>query len=651
MEEEHGPLASAAPTTRNIGGGLEVSLLREYVEELEAKQLHITQQAELCRAENQVRDKDQADVYYYLNKKLDDNYDVIHTLEEQIIREQSEREISEKEYEQAIEALQGKMAADESRYKSRLLELENKLEQVREYMGQKDEFLGQVEELTGTIQKDKADFAQRYEDLDKARIQEKQQLRNDFNLEMESVKRHHKADIDSKLSDKAKKSKILNTMYKKELKYQTLQAEEVLVHDSAVTARDRARRTEMDLSKGMEEELQKKLVEYQRTIRSLNKRISEDSGKIQDTSAEDAANKKYDQKCIEYDALLAALEEHKLEAKAETERSGKIWKVLMEHYYDFQKRGVRRPLNKLEIEANPERFVTELLFGAFEANPARFRKAIKKHLGGTGAQTGGSFFSEDNNGNESSELNDDSMSLLPDEQKWWSTQNTSYIAPSSADFAVVDNSSRTGGSGFSLPNSTRGAGMYSSSKSAGGGPKAVSLRNACVQTDESSFVQVPTSQSQMGSVDENELSVGVREAGSATLSPSPSIASSNFVIDSFSAPNLKYAGHGSGVLSSNGGSLFMDNFAGASVDGGIGIGGNMLRRHGHNSRSHNAVNFTRKGKKVHKKKLILPRLNHLSTPPTPQTDFSLTGQPMSSKNNNLSGNNSNISISITRKPK
>ena len=377
------------------------------------------------------------------------------------------------------------------------------------------------------------------------------------------------------------------------------------MHDKLVAEQDRARRTEMELSKGMELELQNKLVEYQRTIKTLNKRLEEDKGKLSDTAAQDELEKRYEEKCAEYDSLLADFNNLKNEATEERDRHGKIWALLMNHYYDRQKRGVRKPLNKIDIEANPERFVVELLFGAFEANPARFKKAVRRQLGGGtgGSSAGGSYFS-DGQPQQGDDLHDESMSVLPEDQKWWSTQNSAYVTSSnSPDFAVVKTNpnSNSNANGFSVPSSRASRGMYSS-KSAEG-PKIKTSRNISTQTDEAL------------------LSAANRMSGDA-LGDAISIASSNFVIDSFSVPNLQSGG--SGFLSSPGGSCFLDNFGGASVD--RGIGGNMLRKNV-NSRSYDAANFIRKKKVA--KKIILPRMDHLPKSSTPQTDFAISGQPIS----------------------
>lgn len=50
--------------------------------------------------------EDQGDVYYYLHKKLDDNYDVISDLERQLMIETADREKAEKEYSTQIEELE-----------------------------------------------------------------------------------------------------------------------------------------------------------------------------------------------------------------------------------------------------------------------------------------------------------------------------------------------------------------------------------------------------------------------------------------------------------------------------------------------------------------------------------------------------------------
>ena len=362
---------------------------------------------------------------------------------------------------------------------------------------------------------------------------------------------------------------------------------------------DRVRRAEVDLSRGMEKELQKKLVQYQRTIRSLNQQIEEDKSRCQDRSAKEELNQKYLEKCEECDDLKIELEKVKAEAISDKERYGTIWKILMNYYYDYQRRGVRRPLNKIEIEKNPERFVVELLFGVFEAHPSRFRKAIKKNLGGSANQRSRSFFAADT---DTDDLHDESISILPEDQKWWSTQNAAYLSSKSPDFEVLQEPIRSASmstisAGAVNTNSRRS----STSKSAGVAP--ASFKNASSQTIESSF------STDMNPVEE-----------------STSITSSNFVIDSFSAPNLKSGG--SGMLSSSGRSMFCDNFGVESVDRRM-IGGNKLKKYT-NRRRDDPIKFAHQ-KRVHKK-VTLPKLNNLSDAPvTHDVSLGISGAACATK--------------------
>lgn len=67
---------------------------------------------------------DQSDVYYYLHKRLDDNYDVISALERQLVVEATDREKAEMEYERQIEKLHHRRDEELAPLKEKLAALE-----------------------------------------------------------------------------------------------------------------------------------------------------------------------------------------------------------------------------------------------------------------------------------------------------------------------------------------------------------------------------------------------------------------------------------------------------------------------------------------------------------------------------------------------
>jgi hypothetical protein len=218
--EEFETLSSTSADKKKVGSGLEVSLLRDYVEELEKKQLKLVEIANETQKENEQRAKDQTDIYYYLNKKLDENYDTIQRLEEQILREQAEREVSEKDYEKTIEKLQQKIQADEAKANSKISDLTEKLEAVNEFILKKSEIEASLQETRAAVDAEKAENDRLKAEMEKRLIQEKRKLRQEFLIELEGVKRLHKTEIDGKLSTRTKRTKIKNAILKQELDYQ-----------------------------------------------------------------------------------------------------------------------------------------------------------------------------------------------------------------------------------------------------------------------------------------------------------------------------------------------------------------------------------------------------------------------------------------------
>ena len=69
----------------------------------------------------------QSDVYYYLHKKLDDNYDVISALERQLMVESVDREKAEMEYARQIEELEHRRDEELGPLREKLITVEEKV--------------------------------------------------------------------------------------------------------------------------------------------------------------------------------------------------------------------------------------------------------------------------------------------------------------------------------------------------------------------------------------------------------------------------------------------------------------------------------------------------------------------------------------------
>ena len=143
----------------------------------------------------------------YLNKKLDDNYELIASLENQILNEQADREIAEQVYDKKIEELNSRIESDEQKFAARVADLEAKLNGLREYEEMKDENDRQLEKLLNTLEMERKKFAEATEEMELKTMRERDRLRE--NMEQQKREWNEKAheEIDSRLSEETKKTK------------------------------------------------------------------------------------------------------------------------------------------------------------------------------------------------------------------------------------------------------------------------------------------------------------------------------------------------------------------------------------------------------------------------------------------------------------
>ena len=121
---------SALEEELNLIGGKELVLARM---ELDTSQNHLKEKikenktlmkaCEELKSHLETQKADAKDIYYYLHKKLDDNYDVIDSLEKRIIVLKSERERSDELYEKKIAVINKDNEKEKARLQTIIKEL------------------------------------------------------------------------------------------------------------------------------------------------------------------------------------------------------------------------------------------------------------------------------------------------------------------------------------------------------------------------------------------------------------------------------------------------------------------------------------------------------------------------------------------------
>ena len=93
------PAESEIQQTKNM---VSLTMMSDMITALEEGKLSLTMAVKSLKEQLDQQKQDQQDIYYYLNKKCDDSYEVIATLEEQLLTEQGDREVAEKMYEDRL---------------------------------------------------------------------------------------------------------------------------------------------------------------------------------------------------------------------------------------------------------------------------------------------------------------------------------------------------------------------------------------------------------------------------------------------------------------------------------------------------------------------------------------------------------------------
>lgn len=197
-------------------------MLKDYVVQLEEQKMKLLLSLKEYSQKYEQQKSDQADIYYYLNKKLDENYETIQSLEEQILNEQNDRENQEKALEKAIEDMKYKFAAEKSKYMGRISDLEEKLLSFKEFSENKEELDNNLKRLMSTLEIERQQFRAISEENERRAIQDRERVRQECDQQFESYKHNVQMEANNKLSTKTKRTLEMNKRVRKELSYQVL---------------------------------------------------------------------------------------------------------------------------------------------------------------------------------------------------------------------------------------------------------------------------------------------------------------------------------------------------------------------------------------------------------------------------------------------
>ena len=263
-------------SSQEITDGLNNAMLRETVEKLEEQKVTLLLNIKGLVDKLAQQKQDQSDIYFYLNKKLDDNYEVISALEDQILTEQSDRELSEKMYERRIEETKNRAIGESQKLNTRIIDLEERLQQLKDFSLEKESLDSTLKELLQTLETEREQYRINIDEIERKTAIDRDKLKHDYEQMIIEYRADIQKKVDAKLSRATRNTNTINACMKQELKYQSNTVEGVIKLTDSVLDKDKELRVELSISQTNETEMVHRLATYQRIIKQLNERITQE---------------------------------------------------------------------------------------------------------------------------------------------------------------------------------------------------------------------------------------------------------------------------------------------------------------------------------------------------------------------------------------
>jgi hypothetical protein len=265
------PALSEFEQTRQL---VNLTMMSEMVTALEEGKLSLVMAVKQLKEQLDQQKKDQTDVYYYLNKKCDDSYEIIATLQEQLLTEQADREVSEKQFEQQIENLTVSGETEQSKLKAVITNQTDKLSGLDTFMLQKETLEEELGALKHTLATERDQNTKILRQMDFEWTIERDKLRKGYEKSLVELREEMEGKLESRVAVKTRDIHVRNNEISVELAHQCKQADQVLIYYQGTVDKDRQLRVDLELAASAETEMVKKLAMYQRMVKELNDKMT-----------------------------------------------------------------------------------------------------------------------------------------------------------------------------------------------------------------------------------------------------------------------------------------------------------------------------------------------------------------------------------------
>jgi len=265
--------AAAKVQADKIDKELEVSLLLYQLAELKQRYQEACKE-NTAHSKGSIADtKANKDMEFFLNQKLDDNYNEIDRLEKTLLNLESEKEISDNDWQKRLNQETTSLKTELSAATNELNRVQQELIKLKDFQKKKDTMELQISTMEVELSSVREATAKQLVNLDKRRVREKQQLEQEYKQKIEDAKRDSRARSQAMLHDTTRKAMQDNSRMSAELKFQSKAMEKLMSTNEQLVGENTRLRQEIEMHKQIQLEFAKKTQVYQRLLRKLNEKI------------------------------------------------------------------------------------------------------------------------------------------------------------------------------------------------------------------------------------------------------------------------------------------------------------------------------------------------------------------------------------------
>ncbi|CAK4690697.1 hypothetical protein LEN26_008704 [Aphanomyces euteiches] len=300
-----GAPSASVPKVRDIGTialeaigkidtvlAFELTVMNDHMKTVEKENVILKAENDALKAKLLQQREDEADIYYYLHKKLDANYQVIAQLEGDIEAVKQERDAMDKMFHQQQEETQSAFAKEKKDLTERIESAQDTLHALEVFRERKVELEDTIAAMEATLAMEKENHKKQVLEMERRNVQEKERIKKDMLMKIKENKQNLLARTEDQLDSTTKRTMMENDQMISELQYQSKETEKLLAKYKALETEVVQLRLQLKLNKETEMEMAKRTHFYQKLIKKLNDRARSDAAReADDGRSKDQLNK------------------------------------------------------------------------------------------------------------------------------------------------------------------------------------------------------------------------------------------------------------------------------------------------------------------------------------------------------------------------